>query len=286
VSRAKSFAVPIAYVVLAVLISTTVIAVSSSDHPSIAARLRASNADTQRWGTATVVGHLTMTIGSLRRDLLDFTGSADFRAGNQAIKMSNEFEESEVRIVDGASYLRVAGVKLPHHAHWVKVTSVDAGLESAPDFTLGAHRPSSGLDLLLATARSLRLLGTETLDGERVTHYKFLLDLSTLAEGMARAGRRYQSPGPEDDMSTLDGFKAFERVPAETWIDSANRVRRILLVITASGGSTQVSEREDLRFGNFGAPVDITAPDPDDVVPILAVPDRIARQLGLQSQAV
>jgi hypothetical protein len=245
VSRAKSFAVPIAYVVLAALISITAIAVSSTDHPSIAARLRTAAADTQHWGTATVVGHITITIDGERTDVSDFTASSDFRAGNQAIRLSRE---SEVRTVDGVVYLRAPELKLPHDAHWVDITPA-AQRNSASERGPRTNDPTMELDLLFAAARDPRLIGTETVDGERMTHYQFLLD-----------------PG------TLRGIRDFGQVPAETWIDSSNRVRRIVLVTAVTGPSLKISERQDIRFANFGGPVDITAPDPDDVVAYTEVP--------------
>ncbi len=97
--------------------------------------------------------------------------------------------------------------------------------------------------------------GPERLDGVPTTKYSGSFDLRDELAKTA-AGRRMNVPshGPSD---------------VDIWIDSAGRVRRLVVAIPSTHGPVLI--RTDLS--DFGLPVHVTRPSPAEVLHIAPLPE-------------
>jgi hypothetical protein len=119
----------------------------------------------------------------------------------------------------------------------------------------GPNDPLWPLDALFGAHDDGVVVGAEDVRGEPTTRYRLSVDLG-LADARLTAGVSVQS-GP---------YRALSRLPAEVWLDSAGLARRIAV----TGDLTPNADRQVwavVELWDFGLPVEISPPDPDDVVP-------------------
>lgn len=120
--------------------------------------------------------------------------------------------------------------------------------------------PRHGLDLLTAASNDIKIVGTETLRGEKVTHYRATLDIARAAQtatGEAKAA-----------MAKLVETYGKQTLPGEFWIDGDGRVRMITAAIDMSRlakNSTPGTMTFSQEMYDFGATVDVGPPAPDQV---------------------
>lgn len=117
---------------------------------------------------------------------------------------------------------------------WTK-TDVPNGAAASP--ALGD--PSDFLSYLEGT-HDVTDLGDETLDGDPVTHYRAEMEApSAVPEGLE-----------------------FDLEPMHVWVDEEGRLRRLTFGATSDDAGSMHME---MRLWDFGVPVEIEAPDPEDV---------------------
>ncbi|MEX2504438.1 MAG: hypothetical protein WD378_06285 [Egicoccus sp.] len=108
-------------------------------------------------------------------------------------------------------------------------------------------------------------LGEEEIRGVDTQHLRVMVDVQRAIEN-APEGRR------EDLQTAAEALGVPDRYPMEIWIDGDALPRRIVTVIESadeSFGATTREMRTDLF--DYGEPVDVTAPDPDDVIDFAAL---------------
>jgi len=229
--------------------------------------------------TARVQIRIQVSAGSAGSSLNASTtadGVLDFANGTQDLTIRQPTGGTlETRTVGGATYTQLpagvagrAGTK-----PWLKVV-VPAGLKRPSSLT----DPTQVLGLLRGAARSVTTVGKETVRGERTTHYKVQIDLTKL---QAEAGRTAAS-GQPNPYSLLRKLLGRDTLPMDVWVDSQQRIARLRTVLplpsgagaataptaapapslspTPAGTATSIEE-----FYDFGVPVNVQAPPPDQV---------------------
>jgi hypothetical protein len=150
---------------------------------------------------------------------------------------------SHEEIYDGAaSYLKVGD-------SW----TIFGGLVD-PGGPRGPNDPLWPLDALFGARDDGVVVGSEDVRGELTTRYRLSIDLG-LADTRLPAGVSVPS-GP---------YRALSELPAEVWLDSGGLARRVAVTCDpAAAPDRQLWAVVELW--DFGLPVEINAPDRDDVV--------------------
>ena len=199
-------------------------------------------------------------------------GEVDF-ARNRS-HMTFETEESPsgaqaTELIQDGTVLYQKGLTSDPSGKWVKTGGAEddgdpasTALQSGNDLSPGDY-----LDYLDAVSNEIEVVGLEELDGVSVTHYKATIDEERYLADIARSSASDGAGLGADDV-VLD--------PAEVWVDSAHRVRKLTFgILTATPGQSGVSIDMDfsMLFYDFGVPVDIRIPGPDEIADPSAADD-------------
>lgn len=106
------------------------------------------------------------------------------------------------------------------------------------------------LDALFG-ARGAVEIGAQVVRGVPATRYRLTIDLAQ-ADAALPAG--VTVPGCK--------YRALSRIPAEVWLDSAGRSRRIAVVTEAAAGDDHEAMWSIVELWDFGVPADIVPPGP------------------------
>ena len=98
-------------------------------------------------------------------------------------------------------------------------------------------------------------IGVVTVDGERRTHYRGVVDPTRVGAQVAAADRAALRTAVRNDYLA----KPFA---ADFWLDDSGRVRRVLVEYRTAGGGRVVV---DGGFSDFGAKIDLTVPTADEI---------------------
>ncbi len=189
---------------------------------------------------------------------LDGSGKTDTSTG--AGQMSLSFAGmpgtanagAQMLIVDKTVYVQssqLAG-KLPSGKQWLKVdVSRLAAAKGQPLGSLNEIDPQQWLQQLLAS-KDTQKLGTDTVQGETMTHYRATVDLSQAAKGKAR-----------DSLSQL----GVSSLPVDIWVDGQGLVRQVQTSLSLSKQLQGTSFTLTFDMHDFGTPVSVTAPPADEV---------------------
>ncbi|MEV7188994.1 hypothetical protein [Kitasatospora sp. NPDC093102] len=162
-------------------------------------------------------------------------------------------------VLPGTVYLQNSGAKVPE-GKWVKLD-----VRQLPDGNLvssGATDPASAAGALRG-AQKAEAVGTETVDGVALHHYRGTLDLAKAAE--ATGGR-----GGDGLRMGAQTFTVKE-VPYDAWLDDQGRLRKVVEVFTFAGvaGSKepkdQVKVTSTTSLRDFGKPVEAAEPSASDI---------------------
>jgi hypothetical protein len=145
--------------------------------------------------------------------------------------------------------------QLPDGKQWFKLDlaqtaraqGIDLGSPSSFNFD-----PKETLQELLASGNARRV-GTETIQGERMTHYHSQVDLANIAHIPAD-----QRPAVQKLLKAA----GTSRLPVDVWVDSQHMLRRETMTLPLGKGA---SARLSVDLSQFGSPVDIEPPSADDV---------------------
>ena len=142
----------------------------------------------------------------------------------------------EMVVVDGKAYMSMPGVTEP--GQFFKVDPSNPAMASLDD----GLSPADSLAAFQAGLKSVDALGPDQIDGEDVSHYRLHLD----AKAALTAAGQTTVPGLPDTLVY------------DVWLDKDDHMRRL----TYSLAGTQMT----MDMTRWGQPVDISAPDPKDVV--------------------
>ena len=107
----------------------------------------------------------------------------------------------------------------------------------------------------LSGARDAVEIGAGEVRGVAAVRYRVTVDLAQ-ADAALPAGVTVPG-GP---------YRALSQIPAEVWLDSAGRARRIAVVTERPAGDDQVPVWSIVELWDFGVPAGIVPPDPADLV--------------------
>jgi hypothetical protein len=124
--------------------------------------------------------------------------------------------------------------------------------------------PAGQLTYLKGAADDVKEVGTETIRGEKTTHYKATVDLNKAEASMTADQKKA--------IDTLKTKLGVTTIPTETWIDGDGRVRKLSITMDlskASGDAAAAAQAGPvtmtMEFFDYGSPVKIEAPPADQV---------------------
>ncbi|MEV7359921.1 hypothetical protein [Kitasatospora sp. NPDC091276] len=162
-------------------------------------------------------------------------------------------------VLPGTVYLQNSGAKVPE-GKWVKLD-----VRQLPDGNLvssGATDPASAAGALRG-AQKADAVGTETVDGVALHHYRGTLDLAKAAD--ATGGR-----GGDGLRMGAQTFTVKE-VPYDAWLDDQGRLHKVVEVFTFAGvagskeAKDQVKVTSTTSVTDFGKPVEAAEPPASDI---------------------
>jgi hypothetical protein len=173
-------------------------------------------------------------------------GALDMTGGSPAMKISMDLSgmgtPTDMILLGGAMYIAMPG----SNGTFMKVDLTDphGPLGSMGD-TLGGIDPKSLMDQLSSDVfKKVVYDGTETVRGQQLRHYSVTLDTSAvpMLKGM-----------PSSSTASLPKTMSYE-----LWLDDQGRMAQLKMLMRKVLSMT-------LSYSDFGAPVDIKAPDPSKV---------------------
>ncbi|MFD9467809.1 LppX_LprAFG lipoprotein [Streptomyces goshikiensis] len=167
-------------------------------------------------------------------------------------------ETVEMRLVAGVMYIGAEG-------KWLKfdVKSMDpkaaAQLDAAGKGTQNAENPGDKANALLQS-KDVKLVGEETIDGQKTKHLAGTLTLDQMktaaaSEDQATKDRR------EKTLQELQK-QGITSLTMDMWIDESNHTKQVRTRGQGSKGATDMT----IKFTDYNKPVDVQAPPADQVV--------------------
>jgi hypothetical protein len=218
----------------------------------------------RRWGSSRTRTSMRMATGGT---LVTIVGCGRFdyvgRRGRLWVTLPEtaRIEQGPITelVVPGALYMRNRGAGLPPEK-WVRVET--DRLADGDLVTGGATDPVAAAELLRG-ARDVALVGTATVHGVRVRHYRGTADL-WLASG--------RSPGASGRAlrAAARSFTA-SRVPFDVYVDGEGRLRRVRQEFRfrsasgVEGVSDDVTVVSVTELYDFGVPVEFVVPQGSDI---------------------
>lgn len=140
---------------------------------------------------------------------------------------------------------------VPEGKAWLQVDPDTVGTSD-----IAQRDPSSSLDALRGASGKVSRAGSDKVRGVNTTHYRVTLDLAKAISNSPEAQR--------DHVETSVIALGTRSIPADVWIDSKGRVRKLRLRL--KGGTVANPGSVEFEFFDLGAPVTVTQPDPNSIV--------------------
>jgi hypothetical protein len=165
---------------------------------------------------------------------------------------------------DGHSVLYMSmpflATMLPQGKTWVKADLDKLASTMGSNFGQlvgqSSQNPSDTLAMLRAVG-DVDEVGSETVDGVDVTHYRASIDLAKAAK---------QKGVPQTAVDRLRQSGAPEKLPVEVWIgDDDGLPRKMTLDYDAKTQGSPVSTKMTMTFSDWGSDVAVEAPPADEV---------------------
>lgn len=242
---------------------------------------------------------LDMSISGLESSAVSITadGAVDFASGDSQVTIdfgglfgSVMPSGLEARSVDGVAYVHLpAG--LAAGKDWIAIDTRKLGVtpNGGGNTALGiggTTNPTKILAYLEKISSSVDTVGTETIRGVETTHYHANIDFAKVVNA------EDVPPALHDALSQIDSM--IGTVPADVWIDGNGLLRRARFEMNfasfvsgatgasgASGPGPTLTMQLDLY--DFGTPVNVEAPPPDQVAHLPSLGD-LGAGAGASSQ--
>ena len=136
---------------------------------------------------------------------------------------------------------------------WMKMDLEEIGSSMGLDMSELAtvQTASDQLRVLEAASDGVTELGTETVRGERTTHYSATVDVERLPNG--------------DQIAELSGVT---EMPVDVWIDGDDRIRRVEIEQAMDAAGVEMRMHIAAEYVRFGVPVDVDVPGDDEVLDV------------------
>lgn len=199
-------------------------------------------------------------------DLSAMAGMAEASGEEIPTEFVGMFDEMEIRVVDGVSYIRFPLFVMMFGAQteWISAPE-EEGTSIARDFTfVQPDNPAQLLEQFEHTDAEVTEVGRETVNGVDTTHYRVVFDAAAMLAATSpeeRAEMMRAGPIPDGEF------------PMDLWITDDGVVVRYIMDI--NGSMVEAAESEEFQrmvmtfnLLDFNQPVTIVAPDPADVTDI------------------
>jgi hypothetical protein len=224
--------------------------------------LRAAAFTTQDEGTARTEFDMTIHAsgGVFSNDQeIHGSGEIDFEAGLSRSVTESSFLPGAppVEVIQDGNDVYQRGSDPEDPDQWTHYEIADSG----SGLFASDKGPDDYLAMLAAASGRLEALGDEEMDGESVAHYRVEVDPHLFVDELV------SQPGLENELDDIH----VDLDPMDVWVDAQGRVRRIDVAwATTVDGEQAVTVAADTSFRlfDFGAPVRIEVPDPNEVTEI------------------
>ena len=194
------------------------------------------------------------------------TGGIDFGQNAMQLQMTVGVSGQEVQMqavyLAGSIYEQIPGIgQLIPGKSWISLDLSSLGASSGQSSSaLGSgDNPTAMLRLLTQQGNTVVPLGPSTIGGTSVQGYSVTLDAAAIKAQLAHANL-------PSWMATALSQLNVQNTTLMAYIDSSGLLRRFSLDLTETvATSGKVTVDESLDFTDYGAPVNITAPPPDQV---------------------
>ncbi len=194
------------------------------------------------------------------------TGGIDFGQNAMQLQMTVGVSGQEVQMqavyVAGSIYEQIPGVgQLIPGKSWVSLDLSSLGASGGQSSSaLGSgDNPTAMLRLLTQQGNTVVPLGPSTIGGTPVQGYSVTLDAAAIKAQLAHASL-------PSWMATAVSQLNVQNTTLMVYIDGSGLLRRFRLDLTETVATTgKVTVDESLDLSDYGAPVNITAPPPDQV---------------------
>jgi hypothetical protein len=218
-----------------------------------------------------------------------FTGKGQSDTTNSRMQMTMDFSglpaqltqngsTAEFVLADKVMYLKVPFLSgmLPGGKQWLKLDVAAAAKEAGTSLgSFGQLDPQQWLQQLLASSDTHKL-GTDTVQGEQMTHYRTTVDPAEAASKVPAA----QRAAVRKAMQQL----GMSSIPVDVWVDGSGLLRQESLSLTLGQGLQNAAMKLTFDMHDFGAPVNVDVPPADQVFDALpALKSRLAPYLKQKS---
>lgn len=189
-------------------------------------------------------------------------------AGGSGEAVPGGMDEPARFVADGeAVYVRLPMLDVfAGEGGWFSITPEDIGM-SAGSLGLGAGSfdPSQMLEVLRGTSDDVEAGGREDVRGVPTTKYTATVSTADALSSIP-ADQREELERQLDQLDVAD-----EAIPVEVWVDADGLPRRFSMDVAGLAGSAGFGDGASMgmviELFDYGEPVDIDVPSPDDVTP-------------------
>jgi hypothetical protein len=198
---------------------------------------------------------LELDMGAMFRDLAEEAGES----------LPDGFDEPMRMVADGSTmYMQMPFASaLGAPSGWMSFDLAAFGM-GAEQLGAGAYDLRSTLETLRGTSGEPEVIGAEEVRGVATTHYRATIDLAEALEKAPESARAaLEQLGGGVDLAGVE-------MEMDVWIDAAGLPRRQMMDIGGVLGSLDMgaaSATVTVEYFDFGEPVDIQVPSPDEVTP-------------------
>ena len=199
-----------------------------------------------------------------------FSGNGESDTTNGRMQMTMDFSglpasmtqsgsTAQFVLADKVMYLKMPFLSgmLPDGKQWMKVDLAKAARHAGT--SLGSFSqvdPQQWLQQLLASSDTQNL-GTDTVQGEQMTHYRTTVDPSKLSSKLSASQRAaVQKAMKQIGMSTI---------PVDVWVDGKGLLRQESISMTLGQALQSATMKMTFDMHDFGETVDVQVPPADQV---------------------
>jgi hypothetical protein len=221
----------------------------------------------------TAVGKTEMSL-DLSAMLEMFRGLAEAFGGTSTM---GDLDPDDFRldaVLDGlVMYMRMPFVadKIPGGKEWVKVDLRQAaakvpGMDVDQLLQFTRNGPQSTLTYLEAVSGDIEVIGTEEVRGVDTTHHRATIDVRKYAS-LVPAAQREKLSSLLDQLVEQTGLQTF---PVDVWVGEDGLVRKLemTMAMTQPGTTQSASASMTYEMFDYGEPVTITLPLPEDTADV------------------
>ena len=195
------------------------------------------------------------------QQFMSSSGSASLDNGRADTRVEMQGMSFRMLFVDGAYYYQYP--QMPPGVEWVEMAAGEVSDLAGIDPTAAQGDPTAVLEMLRSVSEDFEPLGSDTLFGVPVEGYRATLSGQEMVDGNAAMGVY------SDEMAETMSDLIPETFEVDVWIDGDGLPRRQSWSMDMPAGFGGQLSRFSYRidFTDWGAPLEVAAPDPSVVMP-------------------